>query len=141
MPNLAGKILPYIKGLGSSVAGFGKRFNSEFAAVGGYRSLFQNRTALGAIAGGAYGAYRGDNYSAGSIAGGALAGAGLARYGGMFMRSGMRSGIGLRGAAMRTAAIARADGRASARFIGRTAMRANSGYRSIRGLGNLRRFM
>lgn len=130
--------MPSLGNIGRSAMGMARRFNSEFAGVGGYRSLFANRTALGAMAGGALGAYRGDNYSMGNIAGGALAGAGLARYGGMFMKSGMTRGIGLRGAARRTMAVARSDGRASARFIGRGLVQANRGYGKIRGLpGNL----
>lgn len=113
------------------------RAHQAFSEVGGYRSLFANRTALGAGVGALYGA-SGDNGSFGNALKGAALGAGVARYGGMFMKSGMTGGIGIRGAGMRTAALMSKDvrpfARATGRFIGSTAVKANNGYNKFRGL-------
>lgn len=145
MPNLAGQALDYIKGLGRVAAGSGERAG---IGLGNYvRSAMSNpfarRTGLGAIGGGLAGGIFGGQRGSGFSYSGAMMGAGLgaagARYGGMFMKSGMTSGIGMRGAAMRTAALGRSDfraammqGRAARSFIGRT---VTSGIGRIQGLG------
>lgn len=156
MPNFASLGLRGLMGAGAMM-GAAERGIARFGLSDAGRFLASNRgrTIAGAALGGAYGAYRGDNYSLGSIAGGAAMGAGIGRYGGAFMRAGMTPGMSIRGAGSIAAGLAKADGRmlarrvapaikaarasragrASARFIGRASVAANRGYGKMRGLG------
>lgn len=143
MPGLQQSALNYGRTALSAVGGFASRLSKEFGNVGGYRSLFRNRTALGAMAGGAYGAYS-DNTS---IVGGALMGAGAARYGGVAISSGLsafartggrsmgfRAGYGASKGASSAFRILANDGRRAGRMIATSAMKANNGYNKFRGL-------
>lgn len=145
MPNLAGQALDYIRGLGGAMSGFGERAGLGLGkyARSAISSPFARRTSLGAIggglAGGMYGGQSGSGFSFSGAAMGAGLGAAGARYGGMFAKSGMTSGIGMRGATRRTMALGRADfrmaaaqGRMAKSFIGNTISR---GFSRIQGLG------
>ncbi len=129
-----------LKGLAGGARSYLGDLAGTASRIGLGRSIFQNRTALGAMAGGIYGGIT----DGGSVLQGAAMGAAAARYGGAGIRGAMRfRGSGMRamaGGAVRAGrAMGMMDtrgaviaGRRSAAMIGRT---VTKGYNNFRTLG------
>lgn len=149
MPSLGSMVLPYLEsGLSKVRGGAGGALSAMGSSKGLYKALSfmgRNRTAVGAGLGAAFGAYRGDDYSASRMAGYAALGAGVGRYGTVFGKSLVQHGVfgnaggmgmagralGVYGAASRAGGFMANDARRASRFIGATAMRANRGMGKI----------